>query len=952
MTTQLTAQPVLKPQPVPSANDGHVSVLSADERLLRKAVDRCLKAQLGEVLERLEGGAAYKGGPGSGNFGHEGRPGEVGGSASAVVLHGTSSKNLDSIMKNGLQPQTGKRRVWRQLSTGGERTGSVFVLDTKLKDLPENAKDLYDVSGFSDATSAAQSYARDAAVGKQRGVIIVARIPKSELKQDIVGSRTSLEGGKAAKMVLGGIAPENILGYVELPTHWQDRAPRFRRKGIDDDATIVFIPVAMNDEENEETKSLKSTSPTSTVPTNLTKWDQAVMREVRPIWFGLFKKGGDKALKEIRRFPKHARKMAVLSWAEMEASERVEVKGGPGSGNFGHEGRPGEVGGSGQGNEAKESTEPKTGESYRGKVFHGTSYEFEEFDMEEIGKHRGTEGTMLLFTDDMKEARDYATSYESEGKNPRVITAQIELKNPLVVSVSSDPAIYYDNHAKELTGDFDDSGHDGIIVRGKRDGKPVSLFAVEKPEETVSIEGSESVAKQKSLKAAPSIVIPEWIEDPDVLDALEKEMFRFAQGINQTTADTLREELMDGMENGETISQLANRISDISDEWVEGWRSEMIARTETARAFTTGHIEAWRSTGVVSRKVWVAAGDACVFCREMDGTVVDLDENFFDQGDEQTADWRGQEIAMGHDYSDVNGPPLHPNCRCVLVAELDEKKAFAQKGKDGDEDGRWVTMHGSPVFIREGQSAEDAAKERFGRDKEEQPKPSKEMIDRASKVFTSIQDVSTPVGKAADNQMRGGVLSEKTGVFKEFTEKSKATNLGKIVSGLNELKEQDPEGFEAARQWDLADRFGVKNYKDIPNEVTVWRGHGEEESLGKFTNVSHKKEIADKFGESGVVTEFRIKKDDIVFALSNSVFDEGELIVKGKSLQQVGRTVSEAASGRIAFREWSSSVKAGSEIRTTDGRIGKLVNTGVGTSLIVEFPEGTDYLFKFSQVKR
>jgi hypothetical protein len=58
----------------------------------------------------------------------------------------------------------------------------------------------------------------------------------------------------------------------------------------------------------------------------------------------------------------------------------------------------------------------------------------------------------------------------------------------------------------------------------------------------------------------------------------------------------------------------------------------------------------------------------------MDGTVVDLDENFFDQGDEQTADWRGQEIVMRYDYSDVNGPPLHPNCRCVLVAELSEEK--------------------------------------------------------------------------------------------------------------------------------------------------------------------------------------------------------------------------------------------------------------------------------------
>jgi len=175
-------------------------------------------------------------------------------------------------------------------------------------------------------------------------------------------------------------------------------------------------------------------------------------------------------------------------------------------------------------------------------------------------------------------------------------------------------------------------------------------------------------------KAKPAaIVIPSWVEDPDVLDALEREMFKFAHGIDQTTADMLRETLINGMDEGDTIQELANSISNLSDEWVEGWRSEMIARTETARAFTTGHIEAWRSTGVVSRKVWLASPDACPFCLEMNGTVVELDENFFDQGDEQSVDWKDQELVMDHDYSDVNGPPLHPNCRCALVAELEEQ---------------------------------------------------------------------------------------------------------------------------------------------------------------------------------------------------------------------------------------------------------------------------------------
>ncbi|MDD4985659.1 MAG: hypothetical protein PHQ43_07710, partial [Dehalococcoidales bacterium] len=75
MTTTL-----LQPQRLQPANEGHVNPLSADERLLCKAVQRVLKAQVAEVLERLEGGAVQKGGLGSGNFGHEGRPGEVGGS--------------------------------------------------------------------------------------------------------------------------------------------------------------------------------------------------------------------------------------------------------------------------------------------------------------------------------------------------------------------------------------------------------------------------------------------------------------------------------------------------------------------------------------------------------------------------------------------------------------------------------------------------------------------------------------------------------------------------------------------------------------------------------------------------------------------------------------------------------------------------------------------------------
>lgn len=116
--------------------------------------------------------------------------------------------------------------------------------------------------------------------------------------------------------------------------------------------------------------------------------------------------------------------------------------------------------------------------------------------------------------------------------------------------------------------------------------------------------------QEYSLKAKPSIDFPQWLEDPDVLDAIEEEQYYFAEKINQATADALKDELYAGMENGEGIDELTERIEQLYEGW-EGYRAERIARTESARAYSNGHIEAWRSTGVVQNKVWVSAADAC-----------------------------------------------------------------------------------------------------------------------------------------------------------------------------------------------------------------------------------------------------------------------------------------------------------------------------------------------------
>ena len=200
-------------------------------------------------------------------------------------------------------------------------------------------------------------------------------------------------------------------------------------------------------------------------------------------------------------------------------------------------------------------------------------------------------------------------------------------------------------------------------------------------------DGLGEIRKAPKKKAKPAnlpgkIVLPEWVTDPAVIDAIERELFVFAHQINSTSADILRRHLVEGMEAGESIHTLANRIAEIEESWEDGKRAEMIARTETARAYSVGKVEAWGATGVVTRKIWHAAGDACPFCLAMNGKQVGVAESFFKEGDSMKVKWRGQSLSMNFGYSDVIGPPLHPNCRCVLIAELSEK-AFVAKGGEG-----------------------------------------------------------------------------------------------------------------------------------------------------------------------------------------------------------------------------------------------------------------------------
>lgn len=168
------------------------------------------------------------------------------------------------------------------------------------------------------------------------------------------------------------------------------------------------------------------------------------------------------------------------------------------------------------------------------------------------------------------------------------------------------------------------------------------------------------------------------VANPEVQKFVDNYTARLASDVAEFTHVKASELLGDGLAQGESITQLADRIRP----WAEAdpltpsiggakYRSEMIARTESARAYVKGEQLAWKQTGVVSGKQWLLAPDACPICEEaaaqFANKTIPLDANFYDKGD--TIDTGDGEMKL--DYEDIDGPPLHPSCRCDLIPVLE-----------------------------------------------------------------------------------------------------------------------------------------------------------------------------------------------------------------------------------------------------------------------------------------
>ena len=151
-----------------------------------------------------------------------------------------------------------------------------------------------------------------------------------------------------------------------------------------------------------------------------------------------------------------------------------------------------------------------------------------------------------------------------------------------------------------------------------------------------------------------------------IRDALDEGIAKMARSYNETTLANLKTVLTEKLnqEGGTSLPELTEAVDGVYS-FADERRAGLIAKTEAFRAANLANKDAWRLSDVVKTVTWYTAEDAkvCQFCAALDGKEIGINDNFFDLGDTVKGVNDG---LMTLDYSDVEAPPLHPDCRCYI----------------------------------------------------------------------------------------------------------------------------------------------------------------------------------------------------------------------------------------------------------------------------------------------
>ncbi len=91
------------------------------------------------------------------------------------------------------------------------------------------------------------------------------------------------------------------------------------------------------------------------------------------------------------------------------------------------------------------------------------------------------------------------------------------------------------------------------------------------------------------------------VKDPNIINGIERQAQKFAEEVNETTWNALKDSIHEGVRDGDSIDKIASRVESVMGERIRS-SGEVIARTEVNRAVNFGTQEGWRQSGVVQKK--------------------------------------------------------------------------------------------------------------------------------------------------------------------------------------------------------------------------------------------------------------------------------------------------------------------------------------------------------------
>lgn len=151
-------------------------------------------------------------------------------------------------------------------------------------------------------------------------------------------------------------------------------------------------------------------------------------------------------------------------------------------------------------------------------------------------------------------------------------------------------------------------------------------------------------ALHRSIPNPNKAVTIDWsLVDADVLDYVRTYVDGLIRRLDDTTREAVRKALLKWIEAGQPLADLKEQLNAVFHNPV---RAEIIAQTESTRAYAEGAFNRWERAGVTQAK-WqtVQDSDVCPICRGLHNV---------------SGDFRTGWIYEGNTYT----PPAHSKCRC------------------------------------------------------------------------------------------------------------------------------------------------------------------------------------------------------------------------------------------------------------------------------------------------